>query len=67
VALSLSGRRPGTVNTAPGNVSGHPAISLPAAEAQGLLVGAMLIGPYFSEPDLLHIARAYDATTGWRP
>src|SRR5215207_1071621 len=56
-----------TANTAPMNVSGHPAISLPVAEAQGLPVGTMLIGPYFSEPRLLAVARTYEATTGWRP
>ena len=31
------------------------------------LVGTMLIGPYFSEPRLLAVARTYEATTGWRP
>jgi amidase len=39
------------------NASGHPAasISLGLGE-QGLPLGAQLVGPYWSEPDLLHFA-----------
>jgi amidase len=56
-----------TANTASTNVTGHPGISLPAAEANGLTVGVMLIGPHFSEERLLGIARTFEATTGWFP
>jgi amidase len=54
-------------NTASSNVSGHPAISLPAAESDGLPVGVMLVGPHFAEARLLAIARTFESTAGWRP
>lgn len=53
-------------NTAPFNVSGHPAISLPLAEADGLPVGVMLVGRLFSEPLLLQTAYACERLLGWR-
>jgi amidase len=56
-----------TANTAPTNISGHPAISLPMAEVNGLAVGVMLVGPFFSEERLLSIARTIEQTNGWRP
>jgi amidase len=54
-------------NTAPTNVSGHPAISLPAAETDGHAVGVMLVAPHFADDRLLSIARTFEATTGWLP
>jgi amidase len=54
-------------NTAPTNVSGHPAISLPAAQVGGQPVGVMLVAPHFADDRLLSIARTYEATTGWLP
>jgi amidase len=43
---------------APFNASGHPALVMPLGTSKdGLPLGVQLIGPYWSEPELLHIAR----------
>lgn len=48
-----------TLLTMPFNVTGHPALSLPAAlDSQGLPLALQLAGPRFSEPELL--------TAAWR-
>ena len=42
----------------PFNASGHPALVMPLDTSKdGLPIGVQLIGPYWSEPELLHIAR----------
>lgn len=42
----------------PFNASGHPALVVPlGASKNALPIGVQLIGPYWSEPELLHIAR----------
>jgi amidase len=42
----------------PFNASGHPALVIPLGTSKDALpVGVQLIGPYWSEPELLHIAR----------
>lgn len=52
-------------NTAPFNVSGHPAISLPLAKADGLPVGVMLIARYGGDALLLQAAYACELLLGW--
>jgi amidase len=43
---------------APFNASGQPAVVMPLGTSKdGLPIGVQLIGPYWSEPELLHIAR----------
>jgi amidase len=43
---------------APFNASGHPVLVIPLGTSKdGLPIGVQLIGPYWSEPELLHIAR----------
>ena len=43
---------------APFNASGHPVLVMPLGPSKnGLPIGVQLIGPYWSEPELLHIAR----------
>jgi amidase len=43
---------------APFNASGHPALVMPLGTSKdGLPIGIQLVGPYWSEPELLHIAR----------
>jgi Asp-tRNA(Asn)/Glu-tRNA(Gln) amidotransferase A subunit family amidase len=38
--------------------NGHPALVMPLSTSKdGLPIGVQLIGPYCSEPELLHIAR----------
>jgi Asp-tRNA(Asn)/Glu-tRNA(Gln) amidotransferase A subunit family amidase len=49
------------------NASGHPAINIPAApDSAGMPVGFQLIGDLFTEPLLLSVAEAFEATgPGW--
>jgi len=40
------------------NASGHPAMNIPLGIGkEGLPVGVQVVGPYWSEPDLLHFAK----------
>jgi amidase len=52
-------------NTYPTDMSGHPAISLPLAEADGLPVGVMLVARRFDDARLLAIAATCERTLGW--
>lgn len=54
-------------NTAPFNVTGHPALSIPAGQAGGLPVGVMVVGSRFSEARMLAFARTYERLHGWLP
>ena len=47
-------------NTAPFDVTGHPAISINAGISEGLPVGMMLIGRYWDEPTVLRAAHAFE-------
>lgn len=49
------------------NLTGHPALSIPAAEACGLPSGVMLVGSRFSDARLLSVARVWEEHFGWRP
>lgn len=53
-------------NTAPFDVSGHPAISVPCALSQGLPVGLMFVGRQFDESTLFRLAGAYERSVDWR-
>jgi amidase len=52
-------------NTAPFDITGHPAISVPCAKSDGLPVGMMLVGRHFDESTLLKIAHAYEQSVDW--
>lgn len=56
--------------TVPANHAGVPGLSFPVGfDAQGMPIGAQLLGPDFSEQTLLRIGRAYESATegeGWR-
>jgi amidase len=54
-------------NTYPTDMTGHPALSLPLAEAGRLPVGVMLVGRTFDEARLLSIAATCERTLGWAP
>jgi amidase len=54
-------------NTYPTDMTGHPAISLPLAEADGLPVGVMLAGRRFDDARLLAIAATCERALGWAP
>jgi amidase len=54
-------------NTAPFDVSGHPAISVPAGLCDGLPVGLMIVGRHFADGTCLRVARAYEDAVGGFP
>jgi amidase len=47
-------------NTAPFDVTGHPAINVPCAMSGGLPVGMMLIGRHWEEATVLRAARVFE-------
>ena len=47
------------------NMTGQPAISIPAPPADGLPIGAQLIGPPDSEPLLLSVAGQLEQELRW--
>lgn len=47
------------------NLTGHPGISMPAAEHDGLPVGVMAIARRHDDARLLTLARAYELGHGW--
>jgi aspartyl-tRNA(Asn)/glutamyl-tRNA(Gln) amidotransferase subunit A len=50
------------------NIAGIPGISLPCGFTTGekpLPIGLQLLGPTFSEPQLLRAARMYERATDW--
>lgn len=47
-------------NTAPFDATGHPAISIPCGESEGLPVGLMLIGRHWQESTIYRAAHAFE-------
>jgi Asp-tRNA(Asn)/Glu-tRNA(Gln) amidotransferase A subunit family amidase len=47
------------------NLTGHPAITVPAGFIDGLPVGLMVTGPLFREDRVIQVAAAYEAATEW--
>ena len=60
VALNMLG------NTAPFDVSGHPAISVPCGTADGLPIGLMIVGKRYDEATVLRVAEAFEQSGDWR-
>ena len=57
-----------TFNTEPANLTGHPAISLPAGRLpNGVPFGLQVIGPRFGEELLLAFAAAWEMARPWPP
>jgi amidase len=54
-------------NTYPTDMTGHPALTMPAAEAESLPVGVMLVGRRFADDRLLSIAATYERRFGGFP
>ncbi len=53
-------------NTAPFDVTGHPAMSVPCGlSKEGLPVGMMLVGKHFEEPTILRAAEAFERSGDW--
>ena len=59
--------------TAPFNASGNPSITIPAGiDSEGLPLGLQVVGPYWSEPELIHFAgmlaelgSGFNRPSGW--
>jgi amidase len=54
-------------NTAPFDVSGHPATSVPAGLSDGLPVGMMIVGRRGDDATCLRVAQAYENAVGGFP
>ncbi|MQA12647.1 MAG: amidase [Pseudonocardiaceae bacterium] len=55
------------VNTAPTDVSGHPATTVPAGLVGGMPAGMMIIGKRFDDATCLRVAHAFEGLTGGFP
>jgi amidase len=53
-------------NTAPFDVTGHPAMTVPCGLGDGLPIGAMLIGKHFDEETIYAAAGAFEAAGDWK-
>ena len=53
-------------NTAPFDISHHPAMSVPCGMRDGLPVGMMLDGKHFDEPSIYRAAHAFEQAVDWR-
>jgi len=60
-ALSMLG------NTAPFDVTGHPACSVPAEMVEGMPVGLMIVGKRFDDATVLRVAHTYEQALGGFP
>jgi amidase len=52
-------------NCAPFDMTGHPAITLPAASVDGLPVGVMLVGRLWDDARLVDLAGRFERRFGW--
>jgi amidase len=52
-------------NTAPFNITGHPAMSVPVAMSDGLPIGMQLVAKWHDEPAIYRAAAAFEAATDW--
>lgn len=51
-------------NTAPFDVTGHPACTIPAGLSEGLPVGLMVVGKRFADAQVLQAAHVFEQTLG---
>ncbi|MDR7127018.1 amidase [Pseudotabrizicola sp. 4114] len=52
-------------NTAPFDITGHPAMAVPCGMSDGLPISMMLIGKHFEESTIYAAAAAFEANTNW--
>ena len=52
-------------NTAPFDVTGHPAMAIPCAMSDGLPVSVMLVGKHFDEMTIYQAAHAFEQSGDW--
>jgi amidase len=55
------------VNTAPFDITGHPACSVPADQVGGLPTGMMIVGRHFDDATVLRVAHTYEQARGGFP
>ena len=53
-------------NTAPFDITHHPAMSLPCGMVDGLPVGLMLVGRHFAESTIYRAAHAFEKSGDWK-
>jgi amidase len=53
-------------NTAPFDITHHPAMTVPCGMIDGLPVGLMLIGKHFDEPTIYRAAYAFEQAGDWK-
>ncbi len=55
-----------TANTAPFDISHHPAMAIPCGMSDGLPVSMMLVGKHFDEPTIYRAAYAFEQARDWK-
>jgi amidase len=58
---------PMIINTAPFDVTGHPACSVPAGLVNGLPTGMMIVGKRFDDATVLRVAHTFEQAVGGFP
>jgi amidase len=53
-------------NTAPFDISHHPAMAIPCGMREGLPVSMMLVGKHFDEPTIYRAAYAFERAGDWK-
>ena len=53
-------------NTAPFDVSGHPAMNVPCGMSAGLPIGMQLVGAHYNEATIYRAAHAFEQLGDWR-
>jgi amidase len=53
-------------NTAPFDITHHPAMSIPCGMGDGLPIGLMLVGKHFDEPTIYKAAYAFEQAVDWK-
>jgi amidase len=53
-------------NTAPFDITHHPAMSIPCGMSDGLPIGLMLVGRHFEEPTIYRAAHAFERAGDWK-
>ena len=53
-------------NTAPFDISHHPAMAIPCGMSDGLPVSMMLVGKHFDEPTIYRAAFAFEQSADWK-
>ena len=53
-------------NTAPFDISHHPAMAVPCGMSEGLPISMMLVGKHFDEPTIYRAAYAFEQGGDWR-